>query len=174
MIINNDDTKISKISERIFKNSESSYEIGPLKNVLLNNYYNAIASYYSIADYSLQCKIATHLIVYETCFIVELFLKCYLLDRGCTINDDMWSHDIEKLIENAKNFDYNNIFEFDEYRRILLKIIDGKIKLNQYANTRYNHFKKEEKLLFNDENKDCIIIYSEEVLKWIKKNLRIE
>ena len=42
-------------------------EIIPVKNELLNNYYC------TIIRHSLENRIVTHLIVYETCFMTECF-----------------------------------------------------------------------------------------------------
>lgn len=149
-------------------------EIVPAKNELLNNYYCTIIDYCTIVRHSLENRIVTHLIVYETCFMTELFLKYYLLSKGLMMESNIWNHNLEQLIENAKKFDNTNFYELDAYKNILLKLLGNRIELRQYANARYNHFTKCEKLFYDNENKEKMIKYSEEVLAWIKRNLFIE
>lgn len=170
MKINNYELDINNIDFSNIIDKKIHPEIIPAKDMLLYNYYCTIIDYYTVIKNSLKNRIVTHLIVYETCFVIKYFL----LEKGLTIENCIWNHNLEQLLENAKEFDVSNFYELDVYKNILLKMLDKKIELGQYANARYNHFKKSEKLFFYDDNKEKSIKCSEEVLAWIKKNLCIE
>ena len=103
-----------------------------------------------------------------------MFLKYYLLSEDLTMENGIWNHNLEQLIENTNKFDDINFYELEVYKNILLKLLDNRIELRQYLNARYNHFTKCERLFYEDDNKKKTIRYSEEVLEWIKRNLFIE
>lgn len=97
--------------------------------------------------------------------MIELFLKYYLLSEGLTMENGIWNHNLEQLIENTKKFDDINFYELEVYKNILLKLLDNRIELRQYANARYNYLTRCERLFYEDDNKEKTIRYSEEVLK---------
>jgi len=138
--------------------------------IIISNYIYLIRDLINITMYTLTKDIVKPLILYNTCFLVELSLKYYLI-RSVKLNINYVEekgHNIVDLMRDSKEIG----LDVDELQFLLQKFRNRenhRLDLNNYYNYKYNREIGQDKLIFDfecsDKEKDNI----KEVIEWIKR-----
>lgn len=157
-------TQMPETIDIVNKIVESNIEL------IISNYVCLIRDLINITMYTLTEDIVKPLIVYNTCFLVELSLKYYLIRSAkLNINEvEGKGHNIVDLMRISKEIG----LDVDELQFLLQKFRNRKnhrLDLNNYYNYKYNREIGQDKLIFdfecNDKEKNNI----KEVIEWIKR-----
>lgn len=157
-------TQIPETPNTINKIVESNIEI------IISNYVYLIKDLINITMYTLNKDIVKPLIIYNTCFLVELSLKYYLIRIAkLNINEvEVKGHNIVELMRISKEIG----LDVDELQFLLQKFRNRenhRLDLNNYYNYKYNREIGEDKLIFNFECSDKEKNNIKEVMEWIKR-----
>lgn len=157
-------TQIPEASDIVNKIVKSNIDI------IISNYVYLIADLINITMYTLTKDIVKPLIVYNTCFLVELSLKYYLIrNTKLNINEvEGKGHNIVDLMRRTKEIG----LDVDELQFLLQKFRNRenhKLDLNNYYNYKYNREIGQDKLIFDFECSDKEKKNIEEVIDWIKR-----
>ena len=143
-------TQIPETSDVVNKIVEKNVEI------IIFNYVCLIRDLIDITMYTLNKDIVKPLIFYNTCFLVELSLKYYLI-RSTKLN----INDVEEIG-----------LDVDELQFLLQKFRNRenhRLDLNNYYNYKYNREIGQDKLIFDFECSDKEKNNIKEVMEWIKR-----
>jgi|GEM_PF-3182841 hypothetical protein len=157
-------TQIPETSDVVNKIVEKNVEI------IIFNYVCLIRDLIDITMYTLNKDIVKPLIFYNTCFLVELSLKYYLIrSTKLNINDvEEKGHNIVELMRSAKEIG----LDVDELQFLLQKFRNRenhRLDLNNYYNYKYNREIGQDKLIFDFECSDKEKNNIKEVMEWIKR-----
>ena len=138
--------------------------------IIISNYVCLIKDLINITMYALNNDIVKPLIIYNTCFLVELSLKYYLIRSAkLNINEvEGKGHNIVELMRISKSIG----LDVDELQFLLQKFRNRenhRLDLNNYYNYKYNREIGQDKLIFDFECSDKEKSNIKEVLEWIKR-----
>lgn len=157
-------TQIPETPNIVNKIIESNIEI------VISNYVRLIIDLINITMYTLTADIVKPLIMYNTCFLVELSLKYYLIKSAkLNINEvERKGHNIVDLMRISKEIG----LDVDELQFLLEKFRNRenrKLDFNNYYNYKYNREIGQDKLIFDFKCSDKEKNNIKEVIKWIKR-----
>ena len=138
--------------------------------IIISNYVCLIKDLINITMYALNNDIVKPLIIYNTCFLVELSLKYYLIRSAkLNINEvEGKGHNIVELMRISKSIG----LDVDELQFLLQKFRNRenhRLDLNNYYNYKYNREIGQDKLIFDFECSDKEKSNIKEVMEWIKR-----
>lgn len=138
--------------------------------IIISNYVCLIKDLINITMYTLNNDIVKPLIIYNTCFLVELSLKYYLIRSAkLNINEvEGKGHNIVELMSRSKSIG----LDVDELQFLLQKFRNRenhRLDLNNYYNYKYNREIGQDKLIFDFECSDKEKSNIKEVMEWIKR-----
>ena len=138
--------------------------------IIISNYVCLIKDLINITMYALNNDIVKPLIIYNTCFLVELSLKYYLIRSAkLNINEvEGKGHNIVELMRISKSIG----LDADELQFLLQKFRNRenhRLDLNNYYNNKYNREIGQDKLIFDFECSDKEKSNIKEVMEWIKR-----
>ena len=136
-------TQIPETSDVVNKIVEKNVEI------IIFNYVCLIRDLIDITMYTLNKDIVKPLIFYNTCFLVELSLKYYLIRSTKEIGLDV--DELQFLLQKFRNRE------------------NHRLDLNNYYNYKYNREIGQDKLIFDFECSDKEKNNIKEVMEWIKR-----
>lgn len=138
--------------------------------IIISNYVCLIKDLIDITIYTLNKDIVKPLIMYNTCFLVELSLKYYLI-RNAKLNIDEVEgkgHNIVELMRKSKEVG----LDVDELQFLLQKFRNRenhRLDLNNYYNYKYNREIGQDNLIFDFKCSDKEKSNIKEVMEWIKR-----
>lgn len=157
--------------------------IPDLSNELNDTTNNVVAELYSnykrvtldskiLLEDSLEKNISKSLTIYNLLFMIELYLKYYLLDHISIEEIGGLQHRIYDLIEKTKENEFMG--DFEELIQMLrrFKRRNGQnVDYNRYYDFRYNHRAGQSDLIFDYELTDREKNIVKDVIKWLDSNL---
>ena len=137
--------------------------------IIISNYVCLIKDLINITMYALNNDIVKPLIIYNTCFLVELSLKYYLIRSAkLNINEvEGKGHNIVELMRISKSIG----LDVDELQFLLQKFRNRenhRLDLNNYYNYKYNREIGQDNLIFDFKCSDKEKSNIKEVMEWIK------
>ena len=141
---------------------------------IYDNYKYLIKDTIKTIEFCLSHGINKPLTLFYLFFCIELFLKFYLIKNTSYSLKEIAhkGHSFQSLFNEINCIDKsNNMEELEFLIRGFKDKHNNNIDINQYANFKYNHLKKEEKIIFDYEIKQREKKKIEEVMKWIKNYL---
>ena len=140
------------------------------KEIIEDNYRRLIKDIIKILENIVDDSITKPTIMFEIFFLLELFLKLFLLTSGNynLIEIGRYRHNLNMLMCDSEKLEPNYFDEIKgRLRRIKNKAGNG-LNYDEFTHYKYNHMMGKEDLIFEYEMTDCDKTNVKEVMNWIK------
>lgn len=162
------------MNDNIFDNNVTDNienEIDQVILEILNNYKLLIEDSFKILNLYLENNINKPLILYNLFFVVELYLKYYLIRKTTLSIEEIenYGHEIFLLLDLANKVE--KYIDFNELKQLLKKFKDKNnhsLNLNKYYDFKYNRKKKINYLIFDFKINKSEIKNVKDVIKWLQ------
>lgn len=159
-----------------FKDNNIAQKSNLLVDNIYNNYVVLIKDIFKIIEISLEKKISKPIILYNLFFLLELFLKFYIIKNSKMQIEEIEknTHSIWNLIDQVNKL--NQIKKFEKIKDMIrgLKSKNGQaLDLNKYYHYRYNRLIGTDNLIFDYELSELEKNKIKEVMEWINYHIQI-
>ena len=154
-------------------NNKLNYTVNNTVDEIFNNYRIIAKDSKKTVEQSLEIKISKPLIMYNLMFMIEIYLKFYLLKFKSIRDVEKLKHNIYNLIEETKNMEKNDFEELVDLLKRIKNKNNRNVDYNNYYNFKYNHEIEQNDLIFNYECTEKDILSVKDVIEWMNSNFPI-